>query len=88
MYTLGGVSGVANLLLMKSLNKTETPISKCNVFLISKGNLFYFYFTSLQLVLVPRLPVRQHSTDYIFISFDITGPCVVSLKMELCSFIR
>ena len=46
-----GVSSVANLLLMKSLNKTETPIFLSVVcvcffffffffFLVSKGNLF------------------------------------------------
>ena len=41
MYTLEGVSSVANLLLlMKSLNKTAI----CNVFFVSKGNLFDVYF--------------------------------------------
>ena len=29
---------------MKCLNKTEAPFSICNVFFVSKGNLFYFYF--------------------------------------------
>ena len=29
-----------SLLLMKSLNKTETPILICDVFFVSKGNLF------------------------------------------------
>ena len=46
MYTLEGVSSVANsLLLMKDLNKTETPIFFfiCDVFFVSKGNPFYFY---------------------------------------------
>ena len=32
---------------------------------------------------VKRLPVRHHSTEYIFISFGITGPIVVSLKVLL-----
>ena len=30
----------------------------------------------------------HHSADYIFISFGIIGPIVVSLKMEFCSCIR
>ena len=35
-----------SLLLMKSLNKTKAPI--CNVFFVSKGNLFLllFYYTA------------------------------------------
>ena len=57
------------LLLMPRL-----PFSISNVFFVSKCNLFYFYFTTLLLTLVPcggqkRLPVLYHSTDYIFISF-------------------
>ena len=48
MYTLEGVSSVANfiILLMKSLNKTKTPIFFFiySVFFVSKGNLFYIYF--------------------------------------------
>ena len=36
---------------------------------------------------VKRLPV-QHSADYIFISFWITGPIVVALKIEFCVCIR
>ena len=35
-----------------------------------------------------RLPVLHRSADYIFISFGIIGPIVVSLKMEFCSCIR
>ena len=31
------------------------------------------------------LPVHHHNVDYTFISFGITGPIVVSLKMEFCS---
>ena len=34
---------------------------------------------------VERLPALHHSADYIFISFGITGPVVVALKIELCS---
>ena len=43
-----------SLLLMKSLNKTETPFFLfvvCSLF--QKAIFFYFYFTTLQLVLVP-----------------------------------
>ena len=32
---------------MKCLNKTKTAISICNVFLVSKGNLFYFNFIDI-----------------------------------------
>ena len=55
MYMLKGVSSVASfIMLMKSLNKTETPIFNIrSVFFVSKGNLFDVYFTTLQLVLVP-----------------------------------
>ena len=58
-----------------------------NVSCVSKGNLFDFYFTTMQLA-VKHLPVLHHSADYIFVSFGITGPTVVSLKMEFCSCIR
>ena len=34
-----------SLLLMKSLNKTETIFLICSVFFVSKGNLFDVYFT-------------------------------------------
>ena len=50
MYTLEGVSSVANsLLLMKSLNKTETFLI-CNAFFVSKGNLFDVFVLSLCLL--------------------------------------
>ena len=76
-----------SLLLIKYSNKTETPFSIYNVFYVSIGNLFYFYFTTLQLVLVPcggckTSPLIHHSVDYIFITFGITGPIVVSLKKK------
>ena len=50
--------------------------SICNMFFVSKGNLLEFYFTSLQLELVPcsgrrTSPVLRHSAGYIFISFGI-----------------
>ena len=35
---------------MKSLNKTEAPI--CNVFFVSKGNLFFFFFFFFVVVVV------------------------------------
>ena len=37
------------------------------------------------MAVVERLPVLHHSADYIFISFRIVGPIVVSLKMAFCS---
>ena len=43
-----------SLLLMKSLNKTETPIfSSVEYSLFPKAIFFDVYFTTLQLVLVP-----------------------------------
>ena len=42
-----------SLLLMKSLNKTDSHFLIRSVFFVSKGNLFDIYFTTLQLVLVP-----------------------------------
>ena len=33
----------SSLLLMKSLNKTKTSFSVCNLFFVSKGNLLDFY---------------------------------------------
>ena len=46
MYTLEGVSSVANFI-------TAYEESICSVFFVSKGNFFYIYFTTLQMVLVP-----------------------------------
>ena len=75
---LEGVSSFqTSLLLMKSLNKTETPIFRsvlCSLF--PKAIFYDVYFTTLQLmsVRVPAvecLPVLPHSADYI--SFPL-GP--------------
>ena len=43
---------------------------------------------SWRVAAVGRILVLHHSADYIFISFGIIGPIVVSLKMEFCSCIR
>ena len=80
-------------MLTKSLNKTETHFVVCSVFFVSKGNIFYVYFTTLQLVLVPygggrTSPRTLPSCRLYFISFGIIGPIVESLKMEFCSCIR
>ena len=45
MYTLEGVSSVANFITGR-VNKTETPISVCSVYFVSKGNLLDFYFNT------------------------------------------
>ena len=42
-----------SLLLMKSLNKTETPIFLSVVCSLFPKAIFYVYFSTLQLVLVP-----------------------------------
>ena len=68
-----------SLVLMKSLNKTETPISlsvECSLF--TKA-IFGVDFTTLQLVLVPcggieRLPVLYYSADYILLPSGSLGP--------------
>ena len=44
-----------SFLLTKSLNKTEIPISICNVFFVSKGNLLEFYSTPEPIRERPRL---------------------------------
>ena len=43
----------SSLLVIKSLNKTETPIFSTVMCFVSKGNRFDVYFTTLQMVLVP-----------------------------------
>ena len=49
MFTLDGASSVANFITAYE----ESHFLICSVFFVSKGNLFYVYFTTLQLVLVP-----------------------------------
>ena len=69
-----------SLLLIKSLNKTETPIFLiCSVFFVSKGNLFDVYFTTRQLVLVTcgggrTFPVLYCSADYTSFPLGSLGP--------------
>ena len=44
MYTLEGVSNVANFITAYEVSmKPIFPFSICNVFFVSKGNRFYFY---------------------------------------------
>ena len=61
MYTLEGVSSVqTSLLLMKSLNKTETPIFLsvvCSLF--PKGNLFDVYYLKIQIKYLETARVFQ-----------------------------
>ena len=65
--------------------------SFCNVFFVSKGKLvrLLFYFTDaggqccVAVVECLLIHVLYQSADYIFISFGITEPIVVSLKMEV-----
>ena len=64
-----------------------------SVFIVSKGNHFDIYFTTLQLLLVPcgggrTSPRTSLQCRLYFISFGIIGPIVVYLKMEFCSCIR
>ena len=55
MYTLEGVSSVANFITAyeESQYYQDSHFLICSVFFVSKGNLFDVYFTTLQLVLVP-----------------------------------
>ena len=74
---------------MRQLYPTGT-FSISNVLFVSKGIiLLLFYYTAAgvkcHVAAVKRLRVLHHSADYIFIFFGITGPIVVSLKMEFCS---
>ena len=41
------------LVWVKRQAKHDSHFLICSVFFVSKGNLFYVYFTTLQLVLVP-----------------------------------
>ena len=45
MYTLEGVSSVANFITayVESQKNRDSHFLICNVFFVSKGNLFYFY---------------------------------------------
>ena len=54
MYTLEGISNVANFITTnkESQYNRDSHFLICNVFFVSKGNPFYVYFTTLQLVLV------------------------------------
>ena len=55
MYTLEGVSSVANFITAyeeSQLNRDSHFLIR-SVFFVSKGNHFDVYFTTLQLVLVP-----------------------------------
>ena len=57
-------------------------------FLSFQRQPFRLYFTSLQLVFsarvaaVKRFSVHHHDVDYIFISFGIIKPVLVTLKIE------
>ena len=55
MYTLEGVSNVANFITAykESQLYRNSHFLIRSVFFVSKGNLFDVYFTTLQLVLVP-----------------------------------
>ena len=55
MYTLEDVSSVANFITAyeESQKNRDSDFLICGVFFVSKGNHFYIYFTTLQLVLVP-----------------------------------
>ena len=55
MYTLEGVSSVANYISAyeESQLSRDSHFLICSVFFVSKGNIFDVYFTTLQLVLVP-----------------------------------
>ena len=58
------------------------------MFLVSKGNLLDFYFTSMQLVLSavsPYFTVLYYKADYIFISFGIVEQVLVTLKIRYSS---
>ena len=95
MYTLDGVSSVANFIpaYEESQSNQDSHFLICNVFYVSKGNLFDVYFTSLQLMLVRcggrrTSPHVLHQNAVYFISFGIVEPIVVSLKTEFCSCIR
>ena len=55
MCTLEGVSSVAKFIAAyeESKKNRDSHFLIRSVFFVSKGNFFYVYFTTLQLVLVP-----------------------------------
>ena len=51
MYTLEGVSSVANFITAYKVSiNPRLPFSVCNVFFVSKGNLFLLYLNELKAV--------------------------------------
>ena len=70
--------------------KSSLPVSFCCLFFVSKVSVFryLFYCTAVgdkcRVAAVKRFPVIHHSADYIFISFGITEPILVTLKTEYC----
>ena len=87
MYTLEGISSVANFITAYE----ESQLNQGSHFLSVMYSLFpkaiFFTFILLycswckcRVAAVKRLPVLHHSADYIFNSFGITGPIVVSFK--------
>ena len=54
MYTLEGVSSVANFITAyeESQWNRDSHFLICSVFFVSKGNLFYVYFTDIQNVTI------------------------------------
>ena len=71
---------------MKRLNKTASPIFLCALGFQRQPFRLLFYFTAAGvkccLAFVTCLPVLHHSADYIFISFWITEPILVALKID------
>ena len=74
----------STLLYMKRLNKTESPIFGllCVPCFQMQPFRFASYFTApgvkCHMAAVKRLSVLQHSAGYIFISFEINKPILVS----------
>ena len=56
MYTLEGVSSVeTSILLMKSINKTETPIFKSVIFSLFPKAIFLMFFQENQMLVTSEI---------------------------------
>ena len=81
MYTLEGVSSVANFITAyeESQENRDSHFLICSVFFVSKGNFFTFILLHCswywcRVAVVERLPVLYHSADYILFTLGPLGP--------------
>ena len=63
-----------SLLLMKSLNKTETPIfAICSVFFVSKSNLFGVNYNSTNWAMTLETAYRRKASHHLLAGLAVIG---------------